>query len=35
VMFRALATDERLMWLVWIWAVWGAVRWATQRRARG
>lgn len=34
-MFRTLATDERIMWLVWIWAVWGTIRWATQRRARG
>lgn len=33
-MFRTLSTDERVMWLVWIWAVWGAIRWVTQRRAR-
>ncbi|MGH7638578.1 MAG: PHP domain-containing protein [Gemmatimonadaceae bacterium] len=33
-MFRTLATDERMMWLLWIWAVWGIIRWATQRRAR-
>lgn len=34
-MFRTLANDERVMWLVWIWAAWGIIRWATQRRARG
>lgn len=33
-MLRTLSTDERVMWLVWIWAVWGLVRWATHRRAR-
>jgi hypothetical protein len=33
-MLRTLSSDERVMWLVWIWAVWGLVRWATHRRAR-
>ena len=31
---RTLSADERLMWLVWIWAIWGITRWATHRRAR-
>ena len=33
-MLRTLSNDERMMWLVWIWAVWGLARWATHRRAR-
>jgi hypothetical protein len=33
-MLRTLSTDERVMWLLWIWAVWGLVRWVTHRRAR-
>lgn len=33
-MFRTLAADERVMWLVWIWGVWGMIRWATPKRAR-
>jgi hypothetical protein len=33
-MLRALSTDERVMWLVWIWAIWGIAQWATHRRAR-
>ena len=31
---RTLSTDERVMWLVWIWGVWALARWATHRRAR-
>jgi hypothetical protein len=33
-MLRTLSTDERVMWLAWIWAIWGIARWATHRRAR-
>jgi hypothetical protein len=33
-MMRTLSSDERVMWLLWIWGVWGLVRWATHRRAR-
>lgn len=33
-MLRTLSTDERVMWLVWIWAIWGLAAWATRRRAR-
>jgi hypothetical protein len=33
-MLRTLSPDERVLWLVWIWAVWGVARWATRTRAR-